>query len=453
MDTKALQDKLTQLHGENKALLELAATQGNRALTKEEDQAFEKRMDEMASIKNTVERYQMFQSDEAILAEFRAKGAESRGRKSEAEIRADGQPSAEDEEMAFRGWTLGPKFAEAEHYEAAARCGMDIRKSHFDMVAVKVRGADGKREVRYVPVRANSTQDILEKRALSIGTTTAGGNSVQNEQMQAFTEAQKWYAQLRPLATNVQTVTGATLPWPTVTDTGNTGEILAEATTATTNADPTFNVVNIGAYKFSSKALIVSVELLQDSFLPLEGYIGTALGRRIGRINNTKFTLGAGTTEPTGIVVGSVAGVTAAATTAFTFDEVIDLVHSVDLAYRGMPDTGFMMHDSIVKYVRKFKDGNGRYIWEPSGQLGVPDTLLGYPIYKNNDMATALTTGQKLVLFGNVRQAFVIRDAGSVRFVRSDERFVLEHQVAFLAWQRSSSEVVDSTAIKHLKLG
>lgn len=451
MDTKALQEKLTKLHGENKALLELAATQGSRPLTKDEDQVFAARMDEMASIKSTVERYQMHAADEAILEEMRARGAESRGRRTETSVGGEG-PSYEDEQLAFRGWALG-KNAQPEHYEAAKRCGTDITRSMFDMVAVKERDRDGKQVTRYIPVRTNTGQDIVEKRALSVGTTTAGGNSVQAEAMQAFTEAQKWYANLRPLAQSVQTATGATLPWPTVTDTSNTGEILAEATTATTSADPTFGVVNIGAFKFSSKALLVSIELLQDSFLPLEGYIGTALGRRIGRINNTKFTLGAGTTEPTGIVVGSATGVTAAATTAFTFDEIIDLIHSVDLAYRGMPGTGFMMHDTVVKAVRKLKDGNGRYIWEPSGQVGVPDRLLGYPLYVNNDMSATFTTGQKLMLFGNFNQALVIRDAGAVRFIRSDERYVLEHQVAFLAWQRSSSEVVDTTAVKHLKLG
>lgn len=450
MDTQVLQEELSKLHAENKAALDLA-TREKRKLTAEEDSAFAKKMERMAEIKDSVKRYELLKADEAIIAEMRGR-SESRGRKTESEVRSGAEPSYEEQDAAFRAWALGPKNAQTEHYEAAAKCGVDVRRATFaDMAPVRVRTEDGKSEIRYMPVKASANQDI-EKRALSIGTTTAGGNSVQNEMMQGFTEAQKWYAQIRALAQRVQTATGATLPWPTVTDTSNTGEILAEATTATTSADPTFGVVNIGAFKFSSKAVLISVELIEDSFFDLATFMGTMLGRRIGRINNTKFTVGAGTTEPTGLLVGAATGVTAAATNAFTFDEIIDLVHSVDLAYRGMPGTGFMAHDTAIKAIRKLKDGNGRYIWEPSGQLGQPDNVLGYPITPNNDMASAFTTGQKLLGFGNVQQALVVRDAGAVRFVRSDERFVLEHQVAFLAWQRSSSEVVDSTAFKYLKL-
>jgi HK97 family phage major capsid protein len=211
-------------------------------------------------------------------------------------------------------------------------------------------------------------------------------------------------------------------------------------------------VVNLGAFKFSSDAVLVSWELLQDSFIDLSSYLGTALGRRIGRIQNTKFTAGAGTTEPQGIITGAAAGVTAAISTAFTLDEVISLIHTLDPAYRNLPGTMFMIHDTIAAYLRKFKDGQGRYIWEMSAQVGQPDRLFGYPVSINNDMDSALTTGKKLVLFGNPSLAFLIRDAGVVRFVRSDEKYILEHQVMFEASQRSDSAVLDSTALKILAL-
>jgi len=144
--------------------------------------------------------------------------------------------------------------------------------------------------------------------------------------------------------------------------------------------------------------------------------------------------------------------VTAASATAFTLDEVISLIHSLDPAYRNLPGTGFMMHDTTAAFARKLKDGQGRYLWEQSVQLGQPDRLFGYPVTINNDMSATFTTGQKLILFGNYQLAYIVRDAGAVRFVRSDEKYVLEHQVMFEASQRTDGNLIDSTAVKHLAL-
>jgi len=270
--------------------------------------------------------------------------------------------------------------------------------------------------------------------------------------MRAFYETQKWYARVEDASYVVNTETGANLPWPTVTDTSNSGRILAEATTATTTTDPTFGVVTLGAFKFSSDAVLVSWELLQDSFIDIAGYLGMALGRRIGRVKNAKFTAGAGTTEPKGIITAATVGVTAASSTAFLFDEVIALVHKLDIAYRNLPDTGFMLHDTVARVIRQFKDGQGRYLWEMSTQLGQPDRLLGYPVTINYDMDAALTTGKKLLAFGNWRLAYIVRNAGAVRFVRADELKVLEHQVVFEASQRSDGNLVDATAVQVLAL-
>lgn len=443
MDLKALAEERAKLYEENKALLDSAK---DGVLTPEQTEAFGKREARSKEIRAALERGALLDAEERALAE-------SRGRRTDTVVAgaAAGEPTGEEQVMAFRGWCLGKRSTIAQR-EAALRCGVDIHQPYIDMAMRSRRRADGSEERTFLPVRADGEGNI-EMRALSVGTTTAGGNSVPAEVMRAFYEVQKWYGNVRGVSLVVNTETGATLPWPTVTDTSNTGEILAEATTATTSADPTFGVVNVGAHKFSSKAVLVSWELLQDSFIDLSSYLGTALGRRIGRIQNTKFTVGAGTTEPEGIVVGSAAGATAGTTTGFELDDVITLIHSVDPAYRNLPGVGFMMHDTTAAVIRKMKDGEGRYLWEMSVQLGQPDRLFGYPVTINNDMSATYTTGQKLVLFGAFSLAFLVRDAGAVRFVRSEEKYILEHQVMFEASQRASSNIIDSTAIKHLKLG
>lgn len=458
MLTKEMIERRNKAHEEAKSILDKAEGE-KRALTAEEKETVRKLDGEVRELGQKLEQAAQDAEDERALRDsVRQNGetlAASRGLKTQPAVRGqEGEVNPLDGEMAFRGWCLG-RHATPAMREAAARLGVDIHQPNLDMGVRTRHGADGKPARTFMEVRTSPAGDIVgpvERRALSVGTTDAGGYSVPNEMMRAFYEVQLWYGRVREQAQVIQTETGATLPWPTVDDTGNTGAILAEATAAATNADPTFGVVNLGAFKFSSKAILVSWELLQDSFIDIAAYLGTALGRRIGRIQNNKFTVGVGTTEPKGFVAGAAVGKTAAATNAFTLDEVIDLIHSVDIAYRNLPGTGFNMHDTIAAVARKFKDSEGHYLWEMSTQLGQPDRLFGYPVSINNDMDSALTTGKKLLAFGNLGLAYVLRDAGAVRFVRADELYVLQHQVMFEASQRSDGNVIDSTAIKVLAL-
>jgi len=439
MTIKELREQRAKLFEDSKAILNKADAE-KRGLTTEESaqvNAIHADMDKAGAEVNLREKSE---------AEERALG-ESRGRQTETHTRTDAPegPSEDDAEMAFRGWAVGPRRANAAMIAAADRCGLNIAGNEME---VKFRRRPDEHGVLRPQVRS-VTFGGRELRALSEGTTTAGGNAVSDEMMRSYEDVQKWYGGVRTNAETIQTESGAPLPWPTVDDTGNTGEILTEGSAVTTTADPTFGQVILGAYKFSSKALIVSVELLQDSFIPLPSFLGTKLGERIGRIQNNKFTVGTGTGEPNGIVVASTLGKTAAATNAFTFDEVIDLVHSVDPAYR--PRSSFMLHDTIVSVVRKLKDSQNRYLWEMSTQAGVPDRIFGYPVITNNDMSAALTTGQKLILFGEISQ-YKVRDAGSVIFLRADELRMLNHQVVFAAFQRSDGNLPVTSAVRHLKL-
>lgn len=399
------------------------------------------------------------EEDKALRSAFDAEErflSESRGRQTGAPSPTPGDAiTTRDADLAFRAWCMG-KQASPQMQAAAERCGVQTGRAYIDVAIRTVWGPKGK-EVRFLPIATNAAGDVdgrslelAETRAMSIGTTTAGGNMVPVEMMQRYSEIQKWFGRVADLATNVTTETGATLPWPTVDDTANAGAIKSEGTSASA-ADPTIGVVNLGSFVFSSQRVPVSWELIQDSFVNINSLLGLLLGRRIARFKNTKFTVGAGTTEPKGLITGA-ATVAAAATNIFTMDEVISLIHGVDKAYRNLPGAGFMMHDTIIAFIRKMKDGQGRYLWEPSVQAGLPDRVYGYPLEANNDMDSALTTGKKLVGFGHIETAFVVRMAGATRFIRDESILVQQHQTYFEAWERGDSNVVDSTAFKVLTL-
>ena len=330
-----------------------------------------------------------------------------------------------------------------EHRSACRENGINPECKEFDLTLRTQYGA---------PAWAcGGNNTVRELRAgLDVGTSGAGQETIPRGFLAELDRKMLAFAGPRAVARVIRTATGNALPMPKVDDTSNTGELLAEATSVGTSVDPTFSAVTLNAYKYSSKAVLVSSELLNDSAFDMASEVSSLLAERLGRKTGADYTTADGSSKPTGIVTGSVAGKTAASTTAFTADELKDLVASIDPAYR-VTNCGFMLHDTVLTYISKWKDSNGQYLWQPGLTVGSPDRLLGYPVSINQNMSATFTTGQKLVLFGDFSK-FYIRDVASIRFRRLDERYADTDQVGFFAFLRTDSNVIQSAAIKHLKL-
>jgi HK97 family phage major capsid protein len=293
------------------------------------------------------------------------------------------------------------------------------------------------------PMRSLQDRRTWEYRAQSVGTAAAGGYTVPDELMRAIEVALLTYGGMRQAATVIRTSTGAALPIPTVNDTTQSGVILAE-NTQVANQDVAFSQLVLEAYKYSSKQVLVSVELLQDSAVPLGQILGQLLGERIGRITNLHFTVGTGTGQPMGIVPAATVGFTAPTAdgqvTAWKYASMISLEHSVDPAYRR--NASFMMADSSLAKTKAIVDTTGRPLWAASLATGAPDTLLGYPVIINQDMA-AMAAGAKSVLFGDISK-YLIRDVLGVTLLRLEERYADFHQVAFLAFARHDGDLLNA---------
>ncbi len=244
------------------------------------------------------------------------------------------------------------------------------------------------------------------------------------------------------------TASGNAMPWPVVNDTTNTGEILAESGSIGNSVDPVFSQISFGAYKFSSKPVLVSSELLEDSAFNLLMVIAELLGERIGRSQAAYFTTGTGSSQPQGIVTGSAAGKTAAAATSITSDELIDLQDSLDPAYESGTAVGWMMGKSTKSAIRKLKDGNDQYLWQPGLRFGEADLLLGRPITINQSMAD-IEAEAKPIIYGDFSK-FVIRDAAELRFYQLTELYRATDTVGFVAFRRSDSKILNSATIRHL---
>lgn len=289
---------------------------------------------------------------------------------------------------------------------------------------------------------------------MSTTTGSEGGFTVPTEVAQSVADALKSLGGMRAVSTVIQSADGADMNFPTSDGTAEEGEILAQNTPAN-DLDPTFGTVLIPTYNFSSKVVTVPYQLLQDSAIDISLFVDARLNQRISRITNKMFTVGTGTSQPRGITVASTLGKTGATgqTTTVIVDDLIDLEHSVDFAYREGGNCKWMMNDATFKVIKKLKDSTGRPIFAPGYDgLGkaMPDTILGYPVVINNHMAV-MAANARSILFGDFSY-YIIRDVvGSVIIQRYDDSaYAKKAQRGFHMWMRSGGNFTDvGGAVKH----
>jgi HK97 family phage major capsid protein len=294
-------------------------------------------------------------------------------------------------------------------------------------------------------MRARQTPDI--RATMSTTTGTEGGYTVATEYYQQLTQALKAYGGVRAAAYEFQSGTGADMNFPAADATSEVGELVGQ-NAAVSAADTAFSNLVLSVYKFSSKKIAVPFELLQDSMFDLEAYINALLAMRIGRSTAGYFATGTGTSQPRGLVTAAASGKVGATgqTTTVLYDDLVDLQHSVDPAYRASPGVGFMMNDDSVRIIRKIKDDQGRPIFVPGYEQGVPggapDMLLGKPIYICQEMAT-MAANAKSILFGDFRKYFIRNVMDLTLFRMADSGFLLNGQIGFVAFNRQGGNLID----------
>lgn len=277
--------------------------------------------------------------------------------------------------------------------------------------------------------------------AQSVGTTTAGGFLVPQSFSDRLEVALKVFGGMLNEAEVLQTGSGADMPWPTVNDTTQTGAILAE-NASIPSQDVTFASVTLKSYMYTSKLIAVSLQLMQDSFVSVDNVVADLAGQRLGRILNSHFTTGTGSGQPNGVVTAAASGKvgTTGQTASVIYDDLVDLIYSVDKAYRA--GSKFMAADSSIKVVMKLKDSQNRPLWQPSVQAGQPDMLMGYPVVVNNDVA-AMAANAKSIIFGDFTK-YKIRRVQGMTLLRLNERYADNLQVGFFAFTRADGNLIDA---------
>lgn len=284
------------------------------------------------------------------------------------------------------------------------------------------------------------------------GTSNLGGYLVPVLLQNEIIKTMKDYSGILQIGRIRYTSTGAQMTFPSRDLTSRAAVLISEGASLTVQ-DITYAQKVMDAYTYGD-ALKISYQLLQDSEIDMNSEFTDAFGESFGRAANTSLTTGTGSSQPNGIVTAAAAGVTAASATAFTLGEVIDLSHSVDPAYRNSNACGYMMHDTILASIKKLSlaaTNMGAGTWQPSFRDGTPATINGYPYWINQGMSSALTTGQKIILFGDYNK-YNIRIARDMVIMRNDYSGMSTLTVDFYGYARWDGELFDTTAVKRLTL-
>ncbi len=418
---------------ERKALVEeahtlvITAAKEKRQMTAAEDERWNRLHKEAEAKKETADKLKRQRDADA---EFEASQV-SRATTVANPGDVKGQIPAALRTKVFGHWARG-KLGEldAEGERAAKKMGVTSDMKAYDVHAPRKQ-----------PRSVAQVHEQAEERAQSIATATKGPELIPEGFWPALEVARLAHGGVRRVCTVIRTNRGNKIPYPTMNDTTNKGELLGENTTVNAQ-DVAFAAVELDAYKYSSKIVLVPVELMVDSEFEMGGILGEALGTRLERIVNEHATTGTGSSQPNGIVTASTVGVTAASATAIAWSELLDLKHSVGVAYRMPGMSKWMFNDSTLLALKKLVDGDNRPLWQAGVAVGDPDRVDGDEYVINQDMAS-IATGNRSVLYGAMSKYF-LRDVRGMRLIVLRERYADADQVGFLAWSRHDGDLIDA---------
>jgi len=415
MTSKELREKRANLVHQMRELLDRAEEE-KRELTTDEQQQWDKMDADVDDLKRQIDRVEKLEARELELNTSQGTVVGLRGTNTN-----DDPEDAEER-----------KAKQAEAFRSFLAYGMNgLTPEQRQLMAAR---------------QANLTPEM---RAQAVGLDTAGGYLVPDGFICRIESAQKAYAGIRNTrATVIRTNSGNDINWPTSDDTSNKGELLGE-NKQVSEQDITLGSKTLRAYMFSSKLVRVSIQFLQDVEVgDIEGWITDKLGERIGRAQATYNLTGTGSNQPEGLATAATSGVTADAEADITYEELVDLEHSVDPAYR--TNAEWLMGDGTLKLFKKKKDGEGRPLWVPGVAVREPDTILGYRYAVDQEIPDP-ATGEKTLYFGDFSK-FLLRDVRQMQLLRLTERYADYLQIGFLLFVRHDSALIDAGAhpIKYL---
>lgn len=327
----------------------------------------------------------------------------------------------------------------------ASRPVVDERKAAFDA---------------YLRRGAVSGLTAYEAKAMSAGVDAEGGYVAPEDLARLIDSRLRDISPMRQVATVMQ-VSSTVFRKPVATTdigAGWVGETAARTETAT----PTISVVDIPTMELYAMPAATPA-LLEDAVVDLDQWIVSEVQAEFAQQEGAAFISGNGTTQPKGILsqtivtdatqnwgeIGYIAtGVAGAFPASNPADILIDLLYTPKQMHR--QNGSFLMNRSTAAVIRKFKDADGNYIWQPGAAAGQPATLFGFPVIEAEDMP-AIGADSFSVAFGDFERGYLIVDRVGLRVLR--DPFSSKPFVLFYVTKRVGGDVQNFDAIKLLKFG
>jgi HK97 family phage major capsid protein len=388
------------------------AKEANRVMTADESEQFNRHMDDEHNLETTIRANQRLSESQRSQQEEIEERAKNLGRSTEEQKEGE--------------------VKRASAFNKYLRGGLESLNEEERTIMRDMRFRDGNEQ------RAQST------------TGSAGGYTIPQGFANEIDRALKAYGGVTDVCKILKTATGNTVPYPKYDDTSNEGELLGENTASATQ-DITFGVTNLLSYKYGSKEIIVSDELMEDSAFDLQAMIIEVASERLGRIVNKHYTTGDNSSKPQGVVTAAASGATAGAAAALSFDDILSLQHSVDPAYRKSPNAAFMFNDTTLKLIKKLSIGTNytQPLWLPSITAGEPDTILGHKYVVNQNMASVAADAISM-LFGDFNK-FLVREVNGIWIKRMVDKYGSQFSTGFVVGIRRDARFIGTSgAIKKL---
>ncbi len=434
MYAKELREQLPRLAAQMQGIINKATAENNRGLTSEEREQFHKLEADYTNLEDSIK---LAEKSDSLVSKLATADDKSK-------VIVNNLEQAHDELRASE------KQQQERHESAYARAFSNMLRVHPQVALSEGLSVEDRMALAQGFTRVNNT--------MSTGTGSQGGYVIPQGFSGQLERAKKWFGGIEGVVGKFATETGNPFPWPTVNDTTNKGRIIGQ-NVQVTETDIVFGQVTFNAYIGCSDLVLIPLALMQDSYFDLDALTASLLGERLGRLYNQKCTVGTGSGEPTGIVTASVtAGNTytmpTGETATVSYNDLVNLEHAVDPAYRYNPATRWMFSDNMLKLIKKLVDGNNRPLWQPGLTASFRDgaavdlvaakpTILDHPYIINQDMATPAANADT-ILFGDMAVFKVREVSGGTTVMRLVERYADYLQVGFLAFQRFDSNLIDA---------
>lgn len=306
---------------------------------------------------------------------------------------------------------------------------------------------------------ATALRDV-ERKALSVGSDPDGGYLVPEETERTVNRALKDISPIRAIA-GIRQVSGSVYKRP-FSITGPVTGWVAETASRTQTTAPTLDELSFPTTELYAMPAATS-SLLDDSAVNIDEWLAEEVRVAFAQQEGTAFVTGNGTNKPKGFLAyttvanaswswGNLGHILTGADGAFPAsdpaDKLIDLIYALKAGYRA--NAHFVMNRATQSVIRKMKDGDDNYLWQPSGAPGEASTLMGYPVAESEDMPTMAADSLSLA-FGDFRRGYLIVDRVGIRVLR--DPYSAKPYVLFYTTKRVGGGVADFEAIKLLKFG